>query len=341
MARQFVHGKRFFLDEFGIETEEVWLPDSFGYTAALPQLVKLAGSTLVPDPEDLVEPDQQVPPPHLLVGGHRRHPHLHPLPARRHLQLPSSAARRSPTRSATSPRRALANRSLAPVRLGRRRRRPHPRDARPGRAARGTWKARRRVEIETPAAFFDKAAADYADAARLGRRAVPGAAPRHLHQPGRDQAGQPAQRAPAARGRAVGGHRRGARPGTPYPYERARPALEDGAAPPVPRHPARLLDRLGAPRGAGDLRAGRRGAERAHRDRAARRSPATPAAESRVVFNAAPHARGGVPAGGAGRDGSAADRQRRLVDGARHRSRTTGTSSTTACCGSTSTAAAC
>jgi alpha-mannosidase len=45
MARQFVHGKRFFLDEFGIETEEVWLPDSFGYSAALPQLVKLSGST--------------------------------------------------------------------------------------------------------------------------------------------------------------------------------------------------------------------------------------------------------------------------------------------------------
>ncbi|RKN06811.1 alpha-mannosidase [Streptomyces radicis] len=45
MARQFVHGKRFFLEEFGIETREVWLPDSFGYTAALPQLVKLSGST--------------------------------------------------------------------------------------------------------------------------------------------------------------------------------------------------------------------------------------------------------------------------------------------------------
>ncbi|AYY15382.1 alpha-mannosidase [Actinobacteria bacterium YIM 96077] len=44
MARQFVHGKRFFADEFGIETDEVWLPDSFGYSAALPQLVKLSGS---------------------------------------------------------------------------------------------------------------------------------------------------------------------------------------------------------------------------------------------------------------------------------------------------------
>ncbi|QLE74943.1 alpha-mannosidase [Streptomyces rectiverticillatus] len=44
LARQFVHGKRFFLEEFGIETEEVWLPDSFGYSAALPQLVRLAGA---------------------------------------------------------------------------------------------------------------------------------------------------------------------------------------------------------------------------------------------------------------------------------------------------------
>ncbi|MFJ3518413.1 MULTISPECIES: alpha-mannosidase [unclassified Streptomyces] len=44
MARQFLYGKKFFLDEFGIETQNVWLPDSFGYTAAMPQLVKLSGS---------------------------------------------------------------------------------------------------------------------------------------------------------------------------------------------------------------------------------------------------------------------------------------------------------
>jgi alpha-mannosidase len=44
MARQFVHGKRFFLEEFGIETEEVWLPDSFGYSGALPQIVAASGS---------------------------------------------------------------------------------------------------------------------------------------------------------------------------------------------------------------------------------------------------------------------------------------------------------
>ncbi|MEV4317294.1 glycoside hydrolase family 38 C-terminal domain-containing protein [Actinocrispum sp. NPDC049592] len=44
LARQLVHGKRFFLDEFGYECEEVWLPDSFGYTAAFPQLARLAGT---------------------------------------------------------------------------------------------------------------------------------------------------------------------------------------------------------------------------------------------------------------------------------------------------------
>ncbi|MEU6370669.1 glycoside hydrolase family 38 C-terminal domain-containing protein [Streptomyces sp. NPDC046931] len=44
MARQFVHGKRFFLDEFGIENDEVWLPDTFGFAAGLPQIIKAAGS---------------------------------------------------------------------------------------------------------------------------------------------------------------------------------------------------------------------------------------------------------------------------------------------------------
>lgn len=44
MARQFIEGKSFFLTEFGIECHEAWLPDSFGYSAALPQIVKAAGS---------------------------------------------------------------------------------------------------------------------------------------------------------------------------------------------------------------------------------------------------------------------------------------------------------
>ena len=44
LARQLIHGSRFFREEFGIEQPEVWLPDSFGYSAALPQIMKLAGA---------------------------------------------------------------------------------------------------------------------------------------------------------------------------------------------------------------------------------------------------------------------------------------------------------
>ncbi|MFM9877411.1 MAG: alpha-mannosidase, partial [Rhodoglobus sp.] len=44
MARQFIAGKRFFLQEFGVECEEAWMPDSFGYSGALPQIVASAGS---------------------------------------------------------------------------------------------------------------------------------------------------------------------------------------------------------------------------------------------------------------------------------------------------------
>ena len=44
LARQLVAGKQFFMREFGIEPLEVWLPDSFGYSAAFPQIAVAAGS---------------------------------------------------------------------------------------------------------------------------------------------------------------------------------------------------------------------------------------------------------------------------------------------------------
>ena len=43
LVRQIVHGKRFFIDEFGRETSDLWLPDVFGYSAALPQILCQAG----------------------------------------------------------------------------------------------------------------------------------------------------------------------------------------------------------------------------------------------------------------------------------------------------------
>jgi alpha-mannosidase len=43
LARQLLHGKRFFMRELGYETRELWLPDVFGYPASLPQLIAAAG----------------------------------------------------------------------------------------------------------------------------------------------------------------------------------------------------------------------------------------------------------------------------------------------------------
>ncbi|MBN1581520.1 MAG: alpha-mannosidase, partial [Anaerolineae bacterium] len=43
LIRQFVHGKRFFKEEFGVDCELMWLPDVFGYSGALPQIMKGCG----------------------------------------------------------------------------------------------------------------------------------------------------------------------------------------------------------------------------------------------------------------------------------------------------------
>ena len=44
LARQLIEGKRFFRDEFGVETDDVWIPDSFGYSGGLPQIAAAAGA---------------------------------------------------------------------------------------------------------------------------------------------------------------------------------------------------------------------------------------------------------------------------------------------------------
>ena len=43
MARQFLHGKNFFMDEFGVDVKNLWLPDVFGYSASCPQFIRKAG----------------------------------------------------------------------------------------------------------------------------------------------------------------------------------------------------------------------------------------------------------------------------------------------------------
>jgi len=43
MIRQFLLGKAFFMDEFGIDNKILWLPDVFGYSAAMPQILAKCG----------------------------------------------------------------------------------------------------------------------------------------------------------------------------------------------------------------------------------------------------------------------------------------------------------
>lgn len=43
LVRQILHGKNFFKDEFGVEVDNLWLPDVFGYSAALPQILRKSG----------------------------------------------------------------------------------------------------------------------------------------------------------------------------------------------------------------------------------------------------------------------------------------------------------
>ena len=43
LIRQILNGKRFFKEEFNYETRDVWIPDVFGYSAALPQIMCQSG----------------------------------------------------------------------------------------------------------------------------------------------------------------------------------------------------------------------------------------------------------------------------------------------------------
>lgn len=43
MVRQFLVGKKFFKEEFGVDSKILWLPDVFGYSAAMPQILKKCG----------------------------------------------------------------------------------------------------------------------------------------------------------------------------------------------------------------------------------------------------------------------------------------------------------
>jgi alpha-mannosidase len=162
LARQFVYGKQFFLDEFGIDTQEVWLPDSFGYSAALPQLVKLSGSRWFLTQKISWNQSNTFPHHSFLwegLDGTRAFTHFPPVDT--YNSEISGAELAHAARNYAE--KGRANRSMVPFGHG---------DGGGGPTREMLARARRtrdlegspRVEIERPAEFFTAAEAEYTDA---------------------------------------------------------------------------------------------------------------------------------------------------------------------------------
>jgi alpha-mannosidase len=162
LARQLVHGKRYFLERFGIETREVWLPDSFGYSPALPQLIHPSGSRWFLTQK--ISWNQVNPFPHHTfrwegIDGSRVFTHFPP--------IDTYAAELSGAQLAHAVRnfrdKGRATRSLAPFGWG---------DGGGGPTREMLARARRtadlegspRVVVESPTAFFEAAEAEYPEA---------------------------------------------------------------------------------------------------------------------------------------------------------------------------------
>jgi len=109
MARQFLMGKQYFAEEFGVDTEEVWLPDSFGYSGALPQIAAAAGARWFLTQKISWNQTNRMPH-HTFRWRHRRHRGVHAFPAGRHLQFRSVGER-------TGARREELRRARARVHL--------------------------------------------------------------------------------------------------------------------------------------------------------------------------------------------------------------------------------
>ncbi|MET7367461.1 glycoside hydrolase family 38 C-terminal domain-containing protein [Streptomyces sp. NPDC005566] len=159
LARQIVHGKRFFTEELGVDTEEIWLPDSFGYTAAFPQLARLAGVRWFLT-QKLSWNQHNKMPHHTFwwegIDGTRVFTHFPPVDTY-NAQLHASELARAEKNFAEKGR---ASRSLVPFGWG---------DGGGGPTREMLEKARRlrdlegspRVEIEKPSAFFAAAEEEY------------------------------------------------------------------------------------------------------------------------------------------------------------------------------------
>ncbi|MFF4755743.1 alpha-mannosidase [Streptomyces sp. NPDC002514] len=295
MARQFVHGKRFFLDEFGIENDEAWLPDTFGFAAGLPQIIKAAGSTRLLTQKISWSRTNKFPH-HTFqwegIDGTRIFTHFPPVDS----YNCEMSGRQLAHAARNFKEKGVATRSLAPTGYG---------DGGGGTTREMVAKAARMrslegapaVEWESPAAFFTKAEAEYPDPPvwvgelylELHRATLTSQA-----QTKRGNRHSESLLTEAELWAATAAVRAGA----PYPYEELdriwktvllhqfHDILPGSSIAWVHREARETYARL-----AGELEGI---IERAQRALAGDASGA-----GQLVFNSAPHARGGVPAGGA------------------------------------------
>ncbi|WP_075057178.1 hypothetical protein [Thermogymnomonas acidicola] len=75
LARQFLFGQRYFEQRLGRRARIGWLPDTFGFSAQLPQIMGKSGIGGLRDPQAKVERHHKVPSQLLRLGWHRRFPH--------------------------------------------------------------------------------------------------------------------------------------------------------------------------------------------------------------------------------------------------------------------------
>ncbi|MEU8779511.1 glycoside hydrolase family 38 C-terminal domain-containing protein [Streptomyces sp. NPDC048606] len=296
MARQFLYGKKFFLDEFGIETRNVWLPDSFGYTAALPQIVRLSGSHWFLT-QKICWSQVNTFPHHTFwwegIDGSRVFTHFPPVDT-----YNSDLGGAQMAHAARNYReKGRGSRSLVPFGWG---------DGGGGPTREHLARAHRqrdlegapRVEIERPDAFFEKARAEYEDAPVWA-----GELYLELHRgtyTSQAKTKQGNRRAESLlREAELWATTAAVRvPGYAYPYEELERLWKT-----VLLH--QFHDILPGSSIAWVHREARDTYARVHEElraitRAAQSALAGPG-EERLVFNCAPHARRGVPAGGAGR----------------------------------------
>ena len=259
LVRQFVQGKRFFIEQLGIEDRDGRLASRT--SSATPVRSRRwrawpAARTSSPRRCRGTTPTRCRTTP---SGGRASTGRASSRTSRRSTPtITTSRPRARPTPTAASQRRARASVSLAPFGYG---------DGGGGPTREMIAAARRaadlegspRVVLSDPDSFFE-AARGVADPAHLDGRALPGVPPRHLHHAVADQAGQPAQRAPAARGRSAAGPqlppcaRASSTPTTIWSAPGARCCSSSSTT------SCRARRSLGAPRGRAALRRGGAGA---------------------------------------------------------------------------------